>query len=551
MTKTVADKKRVELSFSLAELPSSQHRAGLAGLIMILEYINSRRSEKFQFSVSELGASFSLSKEDLKTILDEVYAASVEIQARTSPFKGVEPVKVTEEVIAVEKDSKDAKGKKAKEKVRKLYHYPIVEPKGSFLYHREDEEGAVWTKLWRDMVWQILRGVPATRKPFEDRAKGLESSDLDSIWKQLSQSNDKSVELPSTYFLGAQAFSAERVPFRDNCQHQFLLHFWPFICQIYVPVKLDRDGAISHDGYVLAIPDIANLPYFLDEYKKVLSSRSNKRVGYRPKDCLIELPEEAAVDFLLRIEQMVGSERINRSTDDLIFGIDLFHTRKDGNNIRILYSGRVEPNRQRDSQYEYIKKNFFNPLFRRQRLVNLLVAEQEWYGGFDKLLSIIPIKEGLCSPFFAHDAQKSLEDAEEEYHRRMKLMKHSVDGAQPAGAALEALVLKIIDSYLRQKLQSKYKLDLKSLQNPADKRKYYDMRDSLAESCFYSIRSRSGEDFINFFASNICSVPQWMSPDEYSCLTKVLYEDTDKIRTLTMLALSARIKDKQEEQNND
>lgn len=130
-------------------------------------------------------------------------------------------------------------------------------------------------------------------------------------------------------------------------------------------------------------------------------------------------------------------------------------------------------------------------------------------------------------------------------------MKHSVDGAQPAGAALEALVLKIIDSYLRQKLQSKYKLDLKSLQNPADKRKYYDMRDSLAESCFYSIRSRSGEDFINFFASNICSVPQWMSPDEYSCLTKVLYEDTDKIRTLTMLALSARIKDKQEEQNND
>lgn len=542
MTKTIAEKERVELSFTLSELPSSQHKAGLAGLIMMLEHLNAGRREKFLFSVNDSGASFSISKDELKTILDEVYSASEEIQSRTTPFKGVEPVKVTEETY------KDAKGK---EKTRKLYFYPIIEPKGAFLYHREGEEGSAWTKLWRDMIWQILRGVPATRKPFEDRARGVDSSDIDTIWKQLNLSSEKSVELPSTYFLGAQAFNAERVPFRDNCHHQFLLHFWPFICQIYVPQRLERDNSISSDGYVLAIPDIANLKYFLHEYKRILTFRSNKTVGLRPKDCLIELPEEAAVDFLMRLEQVIGSEEINRRTDDLVFGIDLFHTRKDDRNVRILFSGRIEPNSQRDSQYEYIKKNFFNPIFRRQRLVNLLVTEKEWYSGFDKLLSSIPIKDGLCSPFFSHDAQKSLEDADEENLRRIKLMKHNVGDPQADKAALETLVLKIIDSYLRQKLQSKYGLDLKSIQSPVDRRAYYDKRDSLAESCFYAVRSRSGEDFINFFASNICSVPQWMSPDEYSCLTKVLYEDTDKIRTLTMLALSARIKEKQEEQSND
>jgi CRISPR-associated protein Cmx8 len=91
-------------------------------------------------------------------------------------------------------------------------------------------------------------------------------------------------------------------------------------------------------------------------------------------------------------------------------------------------------------------------------------------------------------------------------------------------------------------MKDKHELEYSKLQSDERKRVYTDKRDSLAIETFYAIRSRtSNDDFIKYFASTICSVPQWMSSDEYLAMTQELYANTDKIRTLTMLALSARI----------
>ena len=66
------------------------------------------------------------------------------------------------------------------------------------------------------------------------------------------------------------------------------------------------------------------------------------------------------------------------------------------------------------------------------------------------------------------------------------------------------------------------------------------MKGKLARDAFLAIRSRTGQDFIDYFASTLCSVSQNMNEHDFTALTKALLEDTDKVRTLTMLALSAR-----------
>jgi CRISPR-associated protein Cmx8 len=70
--------------------------------------------------------------------------------------------------------------------------------------------------------------------------------------------------------------------------------------------------------------------------------------------------------------------------------------------------------------------------------------------------------------------------------------------------------------------------------------KYTEMRAKVAKSAFLDIRSRTEQmDFINYFVSSLCSVPQYLNSNDFVALTQVLYQDTDKIRTLVLLALSA------------
>src|SRR6185503_6381236 len=102
-------------------------------------------------------------------------------------------------------------------------------PRGALI---EEWDGAaagapkLWLRLWRDVVWKTLRGVPATREPYECRAAGRTASDGAEAWDELATDAGASVPLPSTYFLGAQAMTAENVLFKDVARMRVLLHFW-------------------------------------------------------------------------------------------------------------------------------------------------------------------------------------------------------------------------------------------------------------------------------------------------------------------------------------
>ncbi|XQQ05145.1 MAG: type I-MYXAN CRISPR-associated protein Cmx8 [Leptolyngbya sp. IPPAS B-1204] len=548
----VATIEKLLLNYELAELPSSQHRAGLAGLVCIIRWLKRQPDFKQRLEngaickltrLDDRGATIELNQAGVEALFDEIYAASTEEQERPQPLKN----KQKEIIPPLREEERAITDEKGKTKTKKVYIYPVVVPRGSFLADpacdkSSDGKDGLWIKLWRDMVWSILRGVPATRKPFEARAEGAYSDDAASVWNQLTQSEDFTVDLPSTYFLGAQASNAENVPFKDRARFQFLLHFWLFAAQIYVPAVIDNEGKRNFVGYAVAIPDVANLEWFCDELPEILRSRSIERSGYRPRDCVVDLAVESALDMIKRLRDRLKQTMGEQSTASTVFGIDVIHTEKQGNNIRVLSTSRLDPEESMLDQYAQIRDGFWSPLFRKQRLLNL-VNHQSWYMGFDALLCTLPYEQTIENDYFRRDVReqlKALIDREKHMDETATL---------EDSTAIETLVFQLVRNYVNCKLKAKYDLEWKAdwkglkteeLNQRSDYKEYAEMKAKIAKSAFLDIRSRTEQmDFINYFVSSLCSVPQHMKSEAFVGLTRALYQETDKIRTLTLLALSA------------
>lgn len=551
--KSTATVETLTLDYQLAELSSSQHRAGLAGLVLVVQWLQD--DPNFQEKVAagaicqitrldDRGATLEINPAGVAALFDEIYAASTEEQERTQVFKNSR----TKQVIPPlrEEEREETNAKTGKTKTKKVYIYPVVVPKGSFLAHANydassDGNHGHWIKLWRDLVWSILRGVPATRKPFEVRAEGAYNADATTVWQQLVQPETFTVDLPSTYFLGAQANNAENVPFKDRARFQFLLHFWLFAAQIYVPSVVDNEGKRNFVGYAIAIPDIAQLQWFCEELPIILRDRSPELSGYRPRDAIVDLAVESALDLMRRLRDRVRQTAGDQSTADTLFGIDVIHTEKQGNNVRLLSITRLDPDSDTTDRYIQIRDTYWNPLFRRQCLLNL-VNHQPWYTGFDALLCTLPYEQTIENKYFRGDVRKKIESLIEEE-------KHMTEPATKA--TIEPLIFQLVKTYVSRKLKSKHDLEWKSewkslkgdeLNKRVDYQEYSGKKSKIAKSAFLEVRSRTEQgDFIRYFTGTLCSVPQYMGSDSYVKLAQALYheEEYEKVRTLTLLALSA------------
>jgi CRISPR-associated protein Cmx8 len=113
--------------------------------------------------------------------------------------------------------------------------------------------------------------------------------------------------------------------------------------------------------------------------------------------------------------------------------------------------------------------------------------------------------------------------------------------ADSQSKSLEAIVFGLVKTYVLQKLDRKHQLKWKDVEGNSGKEEdYRKYKEKVARSAFLDVRSRTEKtDFINYFVSSLCSVPHRLSMADYSSLTQALYEDTEKVRTLTLLALSA------------
>ena len=117
----------------------------------------------------------------------------------------------------------------------------------------------------------------------------------------------------------------------------------------------------------------------------------------------------------------------------------------------------------------------------------------------------------------------------------------AIEPNEAVNVSYEALVYRVVRIYVQRKLSLKYPLEWSEVKDDPGKRKEYEeAREKVARDAFLAVRSRSGMDFTDYFASTLCSVSQPLSEQQYVTLAQALYGDTEKVRTLTMLALSAR-----------
>jgi CRISPR-associated protein Cmx8 len=390
----------IQVTWALDELPSAQHKTGLVGLLLLVRWLLRKRKRAGLLrivAVDSARLTLEFDEKGLVELFDEAYAAESIESEWDAAFKGVEPLRIIEREEVDPKKVDKKTGKPLVKKVRKFV-YPLVQPQGAVLLDSDPKgnDGA-WIKLWRDFVWRVLRAVPATRAPYNARAEKADAGDGQEAWQAFTRGADRSIELPSTYFVGAQAVTAENVAFKDRERFQFLLHFWPFAVGIAVPSAADREGKNRFVGFALSFPDVVDLEAFTDEYERVLTSRSAELAAYLPRQAVLDLPAEGGLQFLQLLRERLKASESKKRTWDLVFGVDVFHLEREGNNVRTRSFTRIEPTELQQDEYERIRTSFRDPLFRRQLLQNLLEA-REWTHGFDRLFTTMPAAHFLRGP---------------------------------------------------------------------------------------------------------------------------------------------------------
>ena len=112
---------------------------------------------------------------------------------------------------------------------------------------------------------------------------------------------------------------------------------------------------------------------------------------------------------------------------------------------------------------------------------------------------------------------------------------------EPVVITTEYAIYQLVGTYLVKKLDTKYKLKWSDIKGTSREKEYGEMKEKIARDAFLAIHGRSSkEDFIEYFVSTICSVSQHLSQQAYLKVAEELFSRTEDIRTLTMLALSAR-----------
>ncbi|MGI6454168.1 MAG: type I-MYXAN CRISPR-associated protein Cmx8 [bacterium] len=535
------------LNYDLASLPSAQHKAGLAGLLLMIETLKNRRLSPLPdiLELSEYNVDIQLTLESLQVLFDDLYDAEWVETASKTKWKNKQPLRVDEK--------------------EKRFIYKTYQPKGMFLdsLYRSTQND-LWIKLWRDMLWNTLRGQPLTRNVYEERAEGRPSSVALKVWQNIHKSIQSKKKnkiftdsIAGSLFVGAQDSNAEQVPFQGLPEHNFLLHFWILPTLLFAPRQMNIEGRLNDIGYVLAIPEPLNLVEFLEDIKDTLCQLDSETDGYnpgimryvirRPKAAVIDIPEEGGLEFLYYLtKNRIEQENIIFS----IASIEIYHLEKQGNNIRTHASAKIKPSSSLLKEYNHFREQYLNPLYKAQRLRNML-NQYPWFWGMSKHLREYPRKFFILSdstpyhiPFFGWDVFRKFKSVQK------KLEQKNGGRTMDATHQDDALALKVrrlIQSYVRQRAEEKSGRKYKDFEKEKDTdrtiypREYKDALGKVCMDAFLAMRSRRDKDFVEYFTGTICSVPQYLSENDYLDISLALLNETEweKVKTFSMLALSA------------
>lgn len=547
--------EQITLDFDIFNLPTSQHKAGLSGLLLQIEAMRAREQPAHNVPAvieqTRTTARIEFTERSLQGMLDDCYAASLVEVAVASKWKGAEPKREIP-------PSLDNPGRR--------FVYDVVQPTGEFLVrHLESPETNPWLKLWRDMLWKIPRGIPTTRGPFMERANGPHCSLGTKVWKSLCDFESdrkkgrwRTEPISSALLLGAQDSTAEGVPFEGRADENLLLHFWTNCCVTYVPRSIDDEGNIETGGYVLAIPEVADLREFLDEFPELLATLTLNRKGYLPAEAVLDIPIQAGLEFLRSLHRLAADKQTDAQWAPCCSAIELFQCEKRGNAVKLLGHERVTDAPGLVGRYERIRSTYRNPIFRAACLRSLL-RDEPWYAGMGAEFAKRPPEFFLESedtpqwiPRFALDARGKFKAIQEDCKYMEPLNINEPD-------RLAVVVNRLVRTYCDGCAESKTGLhveDFPKVKAEGKTRRVYpdQFREAQAGVCsdaFFAARSRHDRDFCEWFAGSICAVGQYLPMADYQFLTDCLRRQPDRnangatppswedVKMLTLVSLSA------------
>jgi CRISPR-associated protein Cmx8 len=552
----------IDVRYDLHNLPSAQHKAGLAGMILQIESMHERREagrlrsnleipEVFRQSSTTIEVRFT--EQSAKDLFDDLYAAeTVEVRSK-SKWQG-----------ATEKRQEDNPDPGPGEP-RRWFVYDTVQPLGHFLRNYTEGDREPWHKLWRDMIYAVPRNKPTTRQAYKSRAADQPTKEGSEAWKALlarekarARGACATAELAGSLMLAVQAVTAEVVPFEDRVEDQLLLHFWPLTARVFVPRRIDADGKSEFVGYALAIPEVADLGRFCKGYKKWLERLDDKRVSYRPAGAVIALPEQGPLEFLHNLDRLAAEKVLAERVADYLAGVEFFHMVVAGQNVKLRAHGRVPVETRLIERYGEIRRDFRNPEVV-AGLILALLRDRPWFAEFDA-----PLHEREWS-YFVHSAQDRRRtppamiglawEVDHCFRRLFAAGRNEPPSEEPPmtqqGApadAVDAIIYDLVRAYVRERACARASVQ------PDDKDWWTRTADERRDVCaklFLEFRSRHGDEFVAYFTDTIASVAQRLDQDRFLLVSRALMrpyaiEDgpdrprtRDDVKTLTMLALSA------------
>lgn len=565
----------VIIKYDLFDLPTAQHKAGLAGLILQIRSMEERAEKDGKYptetipTVMELTATtatITFTEKSARGLMDDLYAAEVVEVAVKSKWPNQTPKR---EETAQEPDEQ------GKLKTTKRFIYDVTQPTGPFLRSRLREDQRSWLKLWRDMLWQIPRGNPQSRLPFEQRSANQPCKEGQTVWQdlmkveQVRRKNGFHVsEVAGSLWLGAQATNAELIPFQGRAEQNLLLHCWPLTILVFVPQQIDADGNGEFAGYVLAIPEVSDLENFLIDYPQMLGSLGTEIRGFRPAEAVIDLPAQGALSFLEHLARLASEKATPDSIKYSVGSIEFLHLAKFGNNIKSVAAGRIAPRPGLLGRYQAIvgypgkPSPYRNPLLRRGLMLALL-NDQIWFEPMAPMLTDWPWPFFVRSdqspkalPWFWQDAAEAFDIEFRNHHQHMESHRNMHAAApQSAGAApatpLPLLIHRLVQNYVLRKTEDKSGLTWESFKDKKIKDEktgkdrvavpeaYRDAREKVASGLFLEMRSRREQDFVDHFTATFCSVKQYLPEDDFRIVAENLLTAPENVKTLTLLALSA------------
>ncbi len=514
----------VKVSYQLGQLPGASYRAGLAGLIFLIDFLHRDQPEtqaQITIAYDSSSATLDCTQSGLQALIDLTFDSRHELKWSKNKIDAPVEIKETEE--------------------GKLYGWNDLRVEGKPL--QEHDPSGVWTSLWSEWLLKTVRAFPKSRELFKVRVDN-QLIKIDKFWAAL-QSPEGKAGLSSSSLIGAEAKTCEGVNLNDINAQEFLLNFWPYVSQPYVPCRFDTDGKREDWGYTVAIPDVQDLKAFVKYFPVILERRlqnPSEYKGYRPLGALVELPEEAALDSIRLIRQCMEETQIASSLEFDVLGFEVCHAvrpdpKRGADLVSIAY---IQPDSERDSYYANYRRKFICPWFRRHLLQNL-VKDRPWTARWGELLSTAPQK-WFEHRFFPHDC-KLLFNSEENIVETSELIQ---------------ILKSLCDRYLNARLAAK-----------GHSANNWDEKHKLARQEFLTIRARPQKDaFRKYFYETLCSqvtpllLKKSLSTEEYGALSKeekqqqaeqqnaekirqmlliseALDKDTETVRGLTMLALAS------------